>query len=200
MSNPYPKSAVLPKQKPSFASSLSAAFFSWLRSFGPVLALPGLIAIAVSACEDDPYSPPPFADIGPFDTTNVEHVKAPNGLIIYFHEEGSGDVIAERHIVRIRFTGRTTDGEIIDSSKRGDIDDPTSLQLSNMITGFMQGIVGVMIEDPETGKPVRKHASREGAVRTIVIPPPLGYGGTTSHLNQDTLIFDIDVLRIMTAD
>lgn len=151
--------------------------------------------LTVASCDDNGFTPTRYDDIGPFDTTGVESVKAPNGLLIYMHEEGHGEQIAESHAVRLRYTGRTTDGDIFDSSFRNEVDAPTTLQIRNMITGFMQGLAG--FTEVVDGEAVRRYPAREGSRRTLVIPPELGYGGSSGHqLRNDTLIFDVDIISI----
>ncbi len=156
-----------------------------------------VLVLATTSCDDNAFTPVRYDEIGPYDTTGVESVTAPNGLTIYFHEEGHGDVVTENHAIRIRYTGRTTDGDIFDSTFRNDVDVPSTLQVRGMVTGFMQGLAGY--NEVIDGQNVRKHAAREGSRRTLVIPPSLGYGGSSNHsLRADTLVFDIDVVAIAT--
>ncbi len=158
-----------------------------------------LLLLFIASCDDNTLRPIQYDEIGPFDTTGVASAKAPNGLVIYFHHKGHGDVITENHTVQIRYTGRRTNGEIFDSSFRNELDTPSTLRVNGMIQGFMQGLAGyIEIVD---GQAIRMHAAREGSQRTLVIPPALGYGGSATHsLSADTLIFDIDVLSIVTTD
>lgn len=153
------------------------------------------LALLFTSCDDNSFGTIRYDDIGPFDTTGVERVVAPNGLIIYIHEPGDGEVVAENQSVNLRYTGRTTDGDIFDSSFRNEVDIPTVLGLRNMIPGFMQGLAGFNRE--VDGQIVRVHAAREGSRRTLVIPPSLAYGSSSTHqLREETLIFDIDLLSI----
>jgi len=154
-----------------------------------------MLAIIFTSCDDNSFNTVRYDDIGPFDTTGVDRVTAPNGLIIYIHREGTGDLVTENQAVNIRYTGRTTDGEIFDSSYRNEVDMPTVLTLRNMIPGFMQGLAG--FNEQVDGQVVRMHAAREGSKRTLVIPPPLAYGTSSTHqLRNDTLVFDIDFISI----
>jgi len=158
-----------------------------------------MIAFLSASCDDNNFGTVRYDDIGPFDTTGVDRVTASNGLVIYFHQEGNGDMVTENHAVNIRYTGRTTDGEIFDSSYRNEVDAPTVLTLRNMIPGFMQGLVGY--NEVIDGQNVRMHAAREGSKRTLVIPPSLAYGtSSTHHLRNDTLVFDIDFISITGQD
>ncbi len=160
--------------------------------------LGALLVLTTASCDDNTFTPIRYDDIGPYDTTGVQSATAPNGLTIYFHDEGHGDVITENNTIRIRYTGRTTDGDIFDSTFRNDVDVATTLQLRSMISGFMQGLAGY--NQVIDGQNVRMHAAREGSRRTLVIPPSLGYGGSSHQLRADTLIFDVDVVAIATEN
>ncbi len=153
-----------------------------------------LFVIVLSGCDDNSFQRLEPSDIGPFDTTGVEKFTASNGLTIYFHEEGDGDMVVERHTVLIRYSGRTPDGNLFDSSKHNGNDTPASLAVNGTVKGFMQGLAGVN----EDG--VRKHAARVGSKRTLVIPPELGYTSSSHQLYGDTLIFDIDLVNISTTN
>ncbi|MEX0681474.1 MAG: FKBP-type peptidyl-prolyl cis-trans isomerase [Balneolales bacterium] len=153
----------------------------------PVL-FAGMLAI-IASCTDNGVTPVVLNDIGPFDTTGVPHYKAENGFTIYFHEQGYGNTdISENDVIRLRYTGRTLDGDIFDSSKRDGVDSPISLNVGGLVPGFKYGLAGVVIDGN------RKHAARIGSIRTLVIPPEYGYSGTSNSLNEDTLIFDIEIL------
>ncbi|HET6528514.1 MAG TPA: FKBP-type peptidyl-prolyl cis-trans isomerase, partial [Balneolaceae bacterium] len=96
--------------------------------------------------------------------------------------------------VLVRYTGRTKDGEIFDSTYRNGA---TSRRLSNLtpvtisrprgpvsplIDGFRRGLLGM----------------KEGEKRVLVIPPSLGYGDVEGHdLQNDTLIFDVELVAIL---
>lgn len=166
----------------------------FVRSLIFLLPIGLILMFSVSSCDDNNFFTIRYDDIGPFDTTAVPRVTAPNGLIIYFHQEGHGDVLSENQSIRVRYTGRTTNGEIFDSTIQNDVDNPTTLRLQGMIAGFMQGLAGYV--DEVDGEKRRVNAAREGSIRTLVIPPDLGYGGSNHQLNADTLIFDIDVVSI----
>lgn len=157
-----------------------------------------LLLVVLASCDDDGITSVTFEDIGPFDTSNAERIETDEGLVIYEHKQGDGhQIVEEVHTVRIRYTGRTTDGDIFDSTYRNDLDSPRDMtvQRSGMVRGFFQGIVGIVDEDGQ-----RHHYAREGSQRTLIIPPELAYGGSSHSLNQDTLIFDIEILAITNRD
>lgn len=156
----------------------------------------------LQSCGKDPIGPDFSLAPPPFDTTNaISKTTSSDGLVIYKIQEGYGafDVVS-RDQVRIRFTGRTADGKIFDSSFSNGFTSPRTFQnltpvpingqfgqISPLIEGFRKGIIGM----------------KEGEKRTVVIPPALGYGESRSgtngfNLKDDTLIFDIELVSIIT--
>lgn len=137
----------------------------------------------------------------PFDTTNaVSSNHFDNGLKIYIIEEGDGNFeVTKNDQIQVRFTGRTTDGEIFDSSYRNGSNQPVTFNnltagstsggrgsSSPLIDGFRIGLMGMI----------------EGERRTIVVPPELGYSdsqeGTSGFdLRAETLIFDVELVEII---
>ncbi|MDG5767270.1 FKBP-type peptidyl-prolyl cis-trans isomerase [Balneolales bacterium ANBcel1] len=156
------------------------------------------LTVALASCDDNNITSISYHDIGPFDLSGAERIETEEGLVIYEHQEGDGAQIAEEvHQVLIRYTGRTTDGEIFDSSYRNEFDSPRSMNVrrNDLIRGFFQGLVGVHVDGE------RKYYSREGTQRTLIIPPELGYGDSPGHwLGSDTLIFDFEIIEISFQD
>lgn len=144
------------------------------------------VIFVLQSCDDnDPFS---FRDDhstvpAPYDTSGVEREVRPNGLIIYKHDEGSGDfTITERDRVLLFYTFRLADGTIVQSTYSNGRVTPNEFQMSGMIRGFREGIVGL----------------KEGGKRTLVIPPPLGYGNDSrSQFRNDTLYYDVLIDRIL---
>ncbi len=144
-----------------------------------------LTSLLISACGgDNPFVirddfstvPEPYelGDTVP-DTTET-------GLIIYVLEEGQGEFTVQlRDQIAVYFTGRTLDGEIFDSSYKNSNTDPASLSVLSLIQGFRQGVLGM----------------KEGGRRVLIIPPELGYGGTSNVLRDDTLRFDVELDAIL---
>jgi len=162
------------------------------------LALSFAMIAGLAACDDNNITSVSYHDIGPFDLSSADRFETEEGLVIYEHQEGDGEPIVENQSIRIRYTGRTADGEIFDSSYRNELDSPTTMRFSNdgsLIKGFFQGVVGVYIDDEWV------YRAREGSQRTLVIPPHLGYGNSSTHaLRNDTLTFDIEIIAYATDD
>lgn len=155
----------------------------------------------VQSCGEDPSGPDFSMAPPPFDTTNaISKTTSDDGLVIYKIEEGFGAFeVVSRDQVIVSFTGRTTDGEIFDSSFRNGTSTTSRFnnltpvpissglgQISPLIDGFRRGLLGM----------------KQGEKRTIVIPPELGYGdsqsGTNSfNLKDETLIFDVELVQIV---
>ncbi len=152
------------------------------------------VLLIIASCSDNSITGPEYTPPEARDTTGVESFRAENGLLIYFHQHGDGLVITENDAIQVHYTGRRVNGEVFDSSYRNGGATSITLQLSNVVDGFMQGVAGVHIDGE------RHHQAREGAIRTLVIPPDLGYGGTNHQLNQDTLIFEIEIVSVSLQD
>jgi hypothetical protein len=147
-----------------------------LSFFGIITAL----LISVNACDtSDPFS---FVDDfsmvpEPYDTVGVEREIRNNGLIIYTQNPGTGNfAITERDRVFLFYTMRKSDGTIIQSTYANGRVMPNEFVMGNTIRGFREGLVGL----------------KEGGMRTLVIPPALGYGNDPRHaLSRDTLFYDV---------
>lgn len=154
------------------------------------------------SCDEDSPTGVDFSDApAPFDTTNaVSSTTSEDDLTIYIIEEGDGNFeVNKNDQIQVRFTGRTTDGEIFDSSYRNGSEEPSLFQNltagssgnnSSLIEGFRRGLMGMT----------------EGERRTIVVPSELGYGDSDSQQSQDsqttdlsgeTLIFDVELVEIV---
>lgn len=160
-----------------------------------------LALLFIQSCGEDP-SGPDFSTVPPpYDTTQaINTITSDNGLVIYQIQEGySAFEATSRDQVRLRFTGRTEDGRIFDSSYADGFTTPRTFSnlnpvpisggfgpISPLIDGFRLGVLGM----------------KEGEKRTVVIPPELGYGesqeGTNGYdLREETLIFDIELVEII---
>ncbi len=152
-----------------------------------------LFAFILISCDDDQFFvEPDFSTVPPpFVVDESTKVTLENGLIYYEVEVGSGQfTVTLRDAVEMHYTGRKTNNEIFDSSYRDGFTTPTTMNISSinpqtgrfsLIEGFRLGLKGM----------------KEGGKRRVVIPPDLGYGGTGSELANDTLIFDMEVFKIV---
>jgi peptidylprolyl isomerase len=144
------------------------------------------LVVLLTACDEtDPFS---FQDDfsfvpEPYDTLTASREVRTNGLLIYTHEEGSGNfTITERDRVELFYTFRLGDGTIIQSTYANANTFPSTMNLPATIRGFREGLVG----------------KRNGAMITLVIPPSLGYGSDrTSPFREETLYYDILVSRVV---
>lgn len=163
-----------------------------------------LIAFVIQSCGDNStnfrqieYTPPE-----PFDINNaVSDSTTEDGLKIYVIEEGNGKSgVVSRDQLRVRYTGRTEDGEVFESTYRnGDstpgilrnltpnpITSPQGRRINPLVDGFRRGLLGM----------------REGEKRKLVIPPELGYGTVDEEpaegsLENQTLYFDVELVEIL---
>lgn len=161
-----------------------------------------ILLVLLQSCDESSTGPNYDNIPAPFDTTAaVSDSTTSDGLKIYVIEEGEGEFeVVSRDQVVVYMTGRTTDGEVFDSSYLSEFTafrrtlsnlTPVTVTYSGrsfppLIEGVRRGVIGM----------------KEGEKRTLVIPPELGYGSTedgqtNSRLADETLIFDIEVVRIV---
>ncbi len=123
----------------------------------------------------------------PTDLTKASQAKAgtgqpPTKLVTQDIVVGKGAPAALSNTVDVRYSGTLySDGTAFDSSwSRGN--EPTSFPLSDVVPGFAQGIAGM----------------QPGGRRVIVIPPALGYGGSTKGPIPagSTLVFVVDLVGV----
>jgi peptidylprolyl isomerase len=142
--------------------------------------------VAFSGCDttdpfffEDDFSMVP----APYDTLGVPREVRANGLKIYTQDPGSGEfAINERDRVLLFYTFRLRDGKIVQSSYANNRTLPDEFSMATTIRGFREGLIGL----------------KEGGMRTLVIPPSLGYGAsTTSQFRTDTLFYDIKIHAIL---
>ncbi|HEX6982934.1 MAG TPA: FKBP-type peptidyl-prolyl cis-trans isomerase [Balneolaceae bacterium] len=158
------------------------------------------VILLIQGCGGDGgfFNGPNYENVPPpFDTANADtSYTTQEGLTVYIIERGNGafEVISRDEIL-VRYTGRTKDGEIFDSTYRNGatsrrllnltpvpIPGPGPRPISPLIEGFRRGLLGM----------------KEGGKRVLVIPPSLGYGENEGHdLQNDTLIFDIELVEIL---
>jgi|TARA_R100001460_G_scaffold20032_8_gene41665 FKBP-type peptidyl-prolyl cis-trans isomerase len=141
-----------------------------------------LLSFITSCGGDDPFLfQDDFSTVPEqFSTSGVTPDTTETGLIFYELELGTGlDSVTIRDVVAVYYTGRTTDNEVFDSSYKNGRTDPTNFEVANpsLVDGFSEGLLGM----------------KEGGRRVLVIPPELGYAGTSNSLREDTLVFDVEL-------
>lgn len=153
--------------------------------------------LVLSNCSDDPPTGPTFDPPPPYDLSTADSsYTTDDGLQVYIIEEGySPFMVTPRDQINVRYTGRTMDGRVFDSTYQGVLTSgvlrnlrsvpPASGGGSVLVDGFRRGVIGM----------------REGEKRTLIFPPSLGYGdatrGTSGYsLRNDTLRFDVEIVSI----
>jgi FKBP-type peptidyl-prolyl cis-trans isomerase FklB len=116
-----------------------------------------------------------------------ENAKQPNvvttasGLQYQIIEPGSGKHPSPSDRVTVHYRGTLVDGQEFDSSyKRGE---PTSFQLDGVIAGWTEGLQLI----------------KEGGKMKLVIPPELAYGDT-GRLAHQTLVFEVELIKVEAAE
>lgn len=144
--------------------------------------------LTASCDQQTPFFRDDFSNVPePFPADANNKTELENGLIIYEVDEGYGTIEANnRDVFNGYYTGRLTNGEIFDSSYKNGNDNYISISLAGVnpqtgqflyIEGFRKGFLGM----------------KQGGKRKVIVPPDLGYGGTTSQYANDTLVFDIEI-------
>ncbi len=115
-----------------------------------------------------------------------EEVRATDSGVQYeLIEDGDGASPAADAVVEIHYVGRTTDGDVFDSSReRGE---PAAFPLEGIVSGLSEGI----------------QLMREGASYRFFLPPELAYGerGAGAAIGpNEALIFEVELIRILEND
>jgi FKBP-type peptidyl-prolyl cis-trans isomerase len=95
---------------------------------------------------------------------------------------GTGAEAAAGDTVTVDYVGELTDGTVFDASKNHGQPFSFTLGEGRVIQGWDQGLVGMKV----------------GGVRTLVIPPALGYGGQAVGAipANSTLVFQVTLLDV----
>ena len=106
---------------------------------------------------------------------------APNELIVDVLKEGDGAEVQSGSYVTIHYRGvKWSDGEEFDSSWGPDnTGTPAQFELQQLITGWQEGLEGQTV----------------GSQVVMSVPPELAYGGQDHELQDETLVFVIDILH-----
>jgi peptidylprolyl isomerase len=129
------------------------------------------LTIAAAASAADPIPAPPDVAAPPADA-----VVSPSGLASKVIQPGTGtEHPGPTDIVKVHYTGWTTDGKMFDSSvARGE---PVGLPLDRVISGWQEGVQLMVV----------------GEKRRLWIPQELAYGGRAGA-PAGMLVFDVELL------
>ena len=115
------------------------------------------------------------------ETPTITHVPgtAPTTLQSVDIIEGTGAEVLATSTITFHYTLMSwSDGQVLESSWTSG--QPVVYPLTQLIAGWQQGLPGMKV----------------GGRRLLVVPPSLGYGGTGSPLETETLIFSLDILAV----
>ena len=160
-----------------FRLSLAALFFAAL----------------VGGCGKNPFRPDYSLVPAPFDTTGTPRTQLSDGLVYYTIDPGYGPfkVVPNDATtgVQIQYTLRNKDGKILSSSyEKSNYGIPfvynLSVNLSNTSSlvytqGFREGVLGMHL----------------GEKKVLIVPPNLGYAGSTASIANDTLYYDVQLIN-----
>jgi len=147
-----------------------------------------LLGILAGCGGDDPTGPLRFDQVNwsaSLDVTPSRFQELPTGVWVLDRQEGSGPAASPGNRVRTHYRGWIPDGTRFDSSL-DPVSEPLSFVLGGgqMIPGFDYGVRGM----------------RVGGVRTVLIPPFLGYGarppGGSGIPANSWLVFEIHLVEI----
>ena len=147
--------------------------------------IPLALLAATGACDLDTFRATPLRP--PADLMETMHVSRDDlettrsGLQRADVEVGTGTEATPGRVVVVHYTGRLTNGDTFDSSRKRDEPFSFTLGAGEVIQGWDEGVAGM----------------RVGGKRALVIPPSLGYGGRAGGPipANSTLVFDVELLE-----
>jgi peptidylprolyl isomerase len=113
-----------------------------------------------------------------------DEVVTASGLKYTDSAVGTGDSPVKGNKVRVHYTGRLLDGKKFDSSVDRGQPFEFSIGVGQVIKGWDEGVMSMKV----------------GGIRTLTIPPNLGYGaqGAGGAIPPNaTLIFDVELLGLV---
>ena len=151
-----------------------------------VLLTPLAVAAIITGCDLDTFRSTPLrptADL--METMNVSRddlETTSSGLQRADVEVGTGTEATPGRVVVVHYTGRLTNGDTFDSSRKRDEPFSFTLGAGEVIRGWDEGVAGM----------------RVGGKRALVIPPALGYGSRPVGPipANSTLVFDVELLDV----
>lgn len=146
---------------------------------------------------DTTTPPPSISESADSKTTSIEGTKQqqqpqspvttnqPNSkkMTIQTTKEGTGPSITNGQTAEVHYVGKLTDGTTFDASKPRGSTFSFKLGAGQVIKGWDEGVLGMKV----------------GEVRTLTIPPELGYGaaGAGGVIPPNaTLIFEVELIAI----
>ena len=141
-----------------------------------------VLTLASAACGDSVFGPDPtdveFAESLGIDL--AEMTETASGLYIRDGVVGTGDLAGPGDQLTVLYSGWLSDGNQFDS---GEI--PVILGVTNLISGFPEGLVGMQL----------------GGERTIVIPADLAYGSQPNGPipGDAVLVFSLELTSFVPA-
>lgn len=138
-------------------------------------ALVVLAALSLPACGDKP------APAEAFDGEPVRVETPRNGLVLEVMREGEGDSAKEGDSATIVYRVKTEDGQVVGSGEARELTFLVGKD-KNLVDGLQMGVVGM----------------RPTELRTITVPPPLGYRGraNTGFPPDANLVFSVELKRL----
>jgi len=117
-------------------------------------------------------------------TTSLQRSKTESGLQYQVMKAGEGPTATDEDVLVFHYEGRLADGTVFDSSRTRN--EPMIMPPTGVIPGFAEGL----------------KLTQAGGTYRFWIPPNLGYGPGrvppgAPFTDQDTLIFDVEVLQIV---
>ena len=103
-----------------------------------------------------------------------------SGLQYQVITEGAGPKPKENDVVKIHYQGSLIDGVVFESSIEED--EPVELEINNLIPGFSEGLLLMPV----------------GSKYRLWIPIELGYNFPNHQLSNKLLIFEVELLEIVT--
>jgi peptidylprolyl isomerase len=109
-----------------------------------------------------------------------ESGRPPSDLEVQPLVRGTGPQVRVGQVITVRFTGvRWSDGKVFDTTwQPGMAPQSATIGIGQLIDGWDQGLLEQTV----------------GSQVLLVVPPHLGYGGTSSELADETLVYVVDIL------
>ena len=118
-----------------------------------------------------------------FMPTTVAQTQSPSGLQFTDTKVGDGVSPKRGQTVTVHYTGRLTNGQVFDSSHKRNQPFKFQIGVGQVIKGWDEGVATMKV----------------GGIRTLIIPPELGYGarGAGGSIPPNaTLEFDVELLGV----